>query len=86
MSAWTSCRPFIHEHAIVVRCAEEAQVHPSIIYGFYEYQTGNYQTPFKRYEPNAQAMLAKLNACNWDAESIKKNALKIRKALDVTLR
>ncbi len=79
-------RPFIHEHAIVVRCAEEAQVHPSIIYGFYEYQTGNYQTPFKRYEPNAQAMLAKLNACNWDAESIKKNALKIRKALDVTLR
>lgn len=79
-------KPFILEHAIVSRCAEEAQVHPSIIYGFYEYQTNNYQTPFKRYEPNVQAMLAKLNACNWDAESIKKNALKIRKALDVTLR
>ncbi|MBK9196717.1 MAG: hypothetical protein IPO17_17390, partial [Flavobacteriales bacterium] len=58
----------------MARCAEEAQVHPSIIYGFYEYQTGNYQTPFKRYEPNAQAMLAKLNACNWDAESTKKNS------------
>ncbi|MBS1945833.1 MAG: ImmA/IrrE family metallo-endopeptidase [Bacteroidetes bacterium] len=79
-------KPFIHEHAIVARCAEEAQVHPSIIYGFYEYQTGNYQTPFKRHEPNVQAMLAKLNACSWDAESIKENALKIRKALDVTLR
>lgn len=79
-------RPFILEHAIVARCAEEAQVHPSIVYGFYEYQTNNFQTPFKRYEPNVQAMLAKLNACNWDAESIKKNALKIRKALDVTLR
>ncbi len=58
----------------------------SIVGTFYEYQTGNYQTPFKRYEPNVQGMLAKLNACNWDAESIKKNALKIRKALDVTLR
>lgn len=79
-------KPFILEHAIVTRCAEEAQVHPSIIYGFYEYQTNNYQTPFKRYEPNVQAMLAKLNACNWDAESIKKNALKIRQALDITLR
>jgi len=83
-------RPFIHDHAIVVRCAEEAQVHPAIIYGQFQREMDlkgeNYWGAFKTHMPNPLPMLNRLNACNWDAESIKKNALKIRKALDVTLR
>jgi len=83
-------RPFIHDHAIVVRCAEEAQVHPAIVYGQFQREMDlkgeNYWGAFKTHMPNPLPMLNRLNACNWDAESIKKNALKIRKALDVTLR
>ena len=81
-------RPFINDPAIVERCAEEAQVHASIIYGLFQHRMAergaNYWAAFKKYEPNALAMLAKLNTCNWDAESIKRNAGQIRKALEVT--
>ena len=83
-------RPFINDRAIVSRYAEEAQVHPSIIYGFFKYQMSqggnNYWGAFTKYEPNANLMLSKLNECNWEAESIKNTADQIKKALDVTQR
>ena len=84
-------KPFIYDQMIVERTAREIQVHPSIIYGQYQYRMAragdeSVWSKFTKYMPDKDVMLSKLNACNWDTESIKLNAERIREVLDVTRR
>jgi hypothetical protein len=77
----------IHNELLVSKFAEENQIHPCIVYSQYQWrksEEGNdYWGAFKEYFPNHNLATKKLNIANWDADSIKENALKVRKLLTV---
>lgn len=77
----------IHNKLIVSRFAEECQIHPCIIYSQFQwrqYELGNdYWGAFKDQFPNISLATKNLNISNWDAETIKESAEKIRKLLTV---
>jgi hypothetical protein len=72
---------------MVEKFAKECQIHPCIIYSQYQwkqFEKGNdYWGAFKEHFPNINGITKKLNISNWDIESIKKTALKIRELLTV---
>ncbi len=77
----------IHNKFMVEKFAKECQVHPSIIYAQYQWrqsQIGNdYWAAFKENFPNINNITKRLNIANWDIESIKETALKIKELLTV---
>ena len=77
----------IHNKFMVDRFAKECQVHPCIIYSQYQWrqsELGNdYWGAFKGYFPNIRKMTKNLNIANWDVDSIKESALKIKELLTV---
>jgi len=77
----------IHNKFMVERFAKESQVHPSIIYSQYQWRQsilGNdYWGAFKESFPNINNLTKNLNVSNWDIESIKEAAIKIRELLTV---
>jgi HTH-type transcriptional regulator/antitoxin HigA len=77
----------IHNKFMVEKFAKECQVHPCIIYSQYQWrqsEKGNdYWGAFKEHFPNIKGITKKLNVSNWDIESIKETALKIKELLTV---
>ena len=77
----------IHNKFMVERFARECQIHPCIIYSQYQWrqsQIGNdYWGAFKEQFPNIKGVTKKLNVSNWNIESIKETALKIKELLTV---
>lgn len=79
--------PMIHNKFMVEKFAKECQIHPCIIYAQYQWrqsQIGNdYWAAFKEQFPSISNITKKLNISNWDAESIKETALRIKSLLTV---
>jgi HTH-type transcriptional regulator / antitoxin HigA len=77
----------IHNNFLVDKFAKDCQVHASIIYAQYQFrqsQIGNdYWSAFKEHFPNIKTVTKKLNVSNWDTESIKEAANKIKELLTV---
>jgi HTH-type transcriptional regulator / antitoxin HigA len=77
----------IHNKFMVERFAKESQVHPSIVYSQYQWRQsllGNdYWGAFKESFPNIKNLTKNLNVSNWDIESIKVAAIKVRELLTV---
>ena len=77
----------IHNKFMVEKFAKECQIHPCIIYSQYQWrqsEKGNdYWGAFKEYFPNIKNITKKLNVSNWDNESIKETATRIKQLLTV---
>lgn len=77
----------IHNPLMVSKFAKECQIHPSIIYAQYQFreaEKGNdYWGAFKEHFPDLQLATKKLNVSNWDVESLKIAAEKIKELLTV---
>lgn len=77
----------IHNKFMVEKFAKECQIHPCIIYSQYQWrqsQTGNdYWGAFKEHFPNLKSITKKLNVSNWDNESLKETAIRIKELLTV---
>lgn len=77
----------IHNKFMVEKFAKECQIHPCIIYSQYQWrqsQIGNdYWGAFKEQFPNIKNLTKKLNVSNWDIESIKETALRVKELLTV---
>ena len=77
----------IHNPLIVNRFAKECQIHPCIIYSQYQWrqsEKGNdFWGAFKEYFPDITIATKNLNISNWDVESLKVAANKIKELLNV---
>ena len=77
----------INNPLIVKRFAKECQIHPCIIYSQYQWKQSelgnNYWGYFKEHFPDIKRATKNLNVSNWDAESLKVSAEKIKKILTV---
>nr|WP_319571648.1 ImmA/IrrE family metallo-endopeptidase [uncultured Draconibacterium sp.] len=77
----------IHNPLIVNRFAKECQIHPCIIYSQYQWrqsEKGNdFWGAFKEYFPDLTTTTKNLNISNWDVESLKVAADKIKELLNV---
>lgn len=77
----------IHNKLMVSRFADENQIHPCIIYSQYQWRQtkeGNfYWGAFKDQFPNISFATKNLNIANWDVDSIKETATKMRNLLTV---
>lgn len=79
--------PLIHNHLMVTKFSKELQIHPSIIYGQFQFRQAelgnNYYGAFKEYFPSIELAKKYLNISNWDVESIEVAALKVKELLTV---
>ncbi len=77
----------IHNKVMVSRFAEQNQIHPCIIYSQFQWrqaEIGNeYWGAFKEQFPNISLATKNLNIANWDVDSIKETAKKMRDLLTV---
>lgn len=77
----------IHNKLMVSRFANENQIHPCIIYSQFQWRQtkeGNgYWGAFKDQFPNISIATKNLNIANWDVDSIKETATKMRNLLTV---
>ncbi len=77
----------IHNKVMVSRFAEQNQIHPCIIYSQFQWrqaESGNeYWGAFKEQFPNISLATKNLNIANWDVDSIKETAKKMRDLLTV---
>ncbi len=80
--------PLIHNELAVEQYAEEAGVHPAIVYSFYQHYQAergeNYWRAFKQHFPDVKRLTRDLNVCLWREDSIEDSANKIKKALGLT--
>ena len=77
----------IHNKLIVEKFASECQIHPSIIYAQFQWiqsKNGNdYWGAFKDQFPKMSNVTKNLNIANWDIETIKETATKLKDLLTV---
>ena len=77
----------IHNKLMVSRFADENQIHPCIIYSQFQWRQakiGNdYWAAFREEFPNIALATKNLNIANWDVDSIKETATKMRNLLTV---
>jgi len=77
----------INNPLVVSRFAKECQIHPCIIYSQYQWRQSelgnNYWGYFKEHFPDVNLATKNLNVSNWDAESLRVAAEKIRELLTV---
>ena len=77
----------IHNKFMVERFAKECQIHPCIIYSQYQWRQSqlgkDYWGAFKEHFPSINKITKNLNVANWNIESIKEAALKIKELLTV---
>lgn len=77
----------INNPLVVNRFAKECQIHPCIIYSQYQWRQSelgnNYWGYFKEHFPDVNLATKNLNVSNWDSESLRIVAEKIRELLTV---
>ena len=77
----------IHNRLVVEKFAAECQIHPSIIYAQFQWRQaslGNdYWGAFKDQFPKMSVVTKNLNIANWNSETIKETALKMKGLLKV---
>jgi len=77
----------IHNPLMVTKFAEECQIHPSIIYSQYQWRQAelgnNYWGAFKDQFPDLNLATKSLHVSNWNTESLKLAALRIKELLTV---
>jgi Zn-dependent peptidase ImmA (M78 family) len=77
----------INNPLVVSRFAKECQIHPCIIYSQYQWRQSelgnNYWGYFKEHFPDVNLATKNLNVSNWDSESLRIAAEKIRELLTV---
>lgn len=79
--------PMINNTTVVHQAAQKHNVHPSLIYSFYQYDQaekgGNYWGAFREHFPDVRSLTAKLNAASWSDESIEVSVAKIKEAFQL---
>lgn len=79
--------PMINNPTVVQQAAQKHNVHPSIIYSFYQYdqaeEGNNYWGAFKEYFPDVRKLTKQLNAASWSDESIEDSVAKIKEAFQL---
>jgi len=72
--------PFINESVLVREYAEKSQVHLSIIYNFYMYDTNRWGK-FKNQMPDINLAISSLNVNIWENESVQETTEKLKKEI-----
>jgi transcriptional regulator with XRE-family HTH domain/Zn-dependent peptidase ImmA (M78 family) len=72
--------PFINESVLVREFAEKSQVHPSIIYNFYMYDSNNWGK-FRNQMPDIDLAINNLNVNIWENKSVKETTEKLKKEI-----
>lgn len=72
--------PFINESVLVREYAEKSQVHSSIIYNFYMYDTNRWGK-FKNQMPDINLAISSLNVNIWENESVQETTEKLKKEI-----
>lgn len=77
--------PLIHNHLMVSKFAKENQVHPSIIYAFYQYdehtEGNSFWGAFRKYFPDPKKAVEQLNLAPWEKESIDESVEELKQTL-----
>lgn len=77
----------INNPLVVSRFAKECQIHPSIIYSQYQWRQSelgnNYWGMFKEHFPEVNLATKNLNVSNWDVQSLRLAAEKIKELLTI---
>lgn len=78
--------PFINNELIVREFAKKSQVHPSLIYSFYNYDRNNQGyhnawSKYKKYFPDIKKTLERFNTNPWEKETIQESVDMIKEAV-----
>lgn len=78
--------PFINDEFIVKEYAKQAQVHPSFIYNFYNYDQhtqgySNAWSRYKQYFPDVKQAIKNLNTNPWEKETIEESVELIKETV-----
>ncbi len=73
-------KPFINEAVLVREYADTAQIHPSIIYNFYMYDSNSWGK-FKNQMPNINLAINNLNVNIWESESVEETTERLKKEI-----
>ncbi|MEI7614994.1 MAG: hypothetical protein WCK63_19000, partial [Betaproteobacteria bacterium] len=78
--------PFINNELIVREFAKKSQVHPSLIYSFYNYDRNNQGyhnawSKYKQYFPDIKKTLERFNTNPWEKETIQESVDMIKEAV-----
>lgn len=73
-------KPFINESVLVREYAEKSQIHPSIIYNFYMYDSSSWGK-FKKQIPDSSLAINNLNVNIWENESVEETTERLKKEI-----
>jgi len=73
-------KPFINESVLVKEYADKSQVHPSIIYNFYMYDTNSWGK-FKKQMPEIGLAINNLNVNIWESESVEETTERLKREI-----
>jgi Zn-dependent peptidase ImmA (M78 family)/transcriptional regulator with XRE-family HTH domain len=78
-------KPLISDHQSVKKYAKKHEVHPSIIYAFFQYDKStedhNFWGAFRKYFPDVKRATKNLNFHLWDRESLQKSAEDLKRSI-----
>ena len=78
-------KPFINDPLIVERFARDCEIHPSIIYSFYQWDSSskgnNYWGAYRKYFPDYKIAISSLNVVPWESGSLEEAVENIKKTL-----
>lgn len=78
-------QPYINNHHLVKRYAEENEIHPSIIYRFYQWDKDvkgqNFWGAYRKYFPNVDKAIEQMNLVPWEKETLDETAEKLKETL-----
>lgn len=80
-------RPLINNPVVVAQAARKHNVHPSLIYSFFQHEMAgegkNFWGAFRDQFPDVRSLTAKLNAAAWSDASIASSVAKIKETLQL---
>lgn len=78
-------RPYINNHHLVRKYAEQNEIHPSIIYRFYQWdkdiQGQNFWGAYRKYFPDVDKAIEQMNLIPWEKETLDETVDKLKKTL-----
>jgi len=73
-------KPFINESVLVKEYADKSQIHPSIIYNFYMYDSNSWGK-FKNQMPDINLAINSINVNIWESESVRETTERLKKEI-----
>lgn len=78
-------RPMINNHQVVSEYAEKNQIHPSIIYAFYQWDQDskghNFWGAFRKYFPDVEKAVEKLKLVPWEKDTIDESVQELKQTV-----